>query len=51
MWWIEQDIARFVLIRNASHIHTVAMLKEDDERLKGGIRLRNLRDLRRSFIG
>ncbi len=40
-------IARFVLVRNASHIHTVAMLKNDDERLKGGIRLRNLRDLRR----
>jgi DNA invertase Pin-like site-specific DNA recombinase len=38
---------RFVLVRNTSHIHTVAMLKEDDERLKGGIRLRHLRDFRR----
>jgi recombinase len=41
-----EKIARFVLVRNASHIHTVAMLKEDDERLKGGIRLRHLRDFR-----
>jgi DNA invertase Pin-like site-specific DNA recombinase len=42
-----QKIARFVVVRNASHIHTVAMLKEDDERLKGGIRLRHLRDFGR----
>jgi DNA invertase Pin-like site-specific DNA recombinase len=42
-----KNIARFVLVRNASHIHTVAMLKEDDERLKGGIRLRHLRDFAR----
>jgi DNA invertase Pin-like site-specific DNA recombinase len=41
------NIARFVLVRNASHIHTVAMLKEDDERLKDGVRLRHLRDFRR----
>ena len=37
-------VAHFVLVSNASHIHCVAMLKEDDERLKGGTRLRHLRD-------
>jgi hypothetical protein len=42
-----KKIAHLVLVRNASHIHTVSMLKEDDERLKGGIRLRHLRDFRR----
>jgi len=42
-----EKIARFVLVRNTSHIHSVAMLKEDDERLKRGIRLRDLRDFRR----
>jgi DNA invertase Pin-like site-specific DNA recombinase len=43
-----KNIARFVLVRNASHIHSVAMLKEDDERLNDGIILRNLRDFRRA---
>jgi DNA invertase Pin-like site-specific DNA recombinase len=42
-----KNIARFVLLRNASHIHAIAMLKEEDERLKNGIRLRHLRDFRR----
>ena len=46
-----KKIALFILVRDASHIHTIAMLKEDDERLKGGIRLRHLRDFRRVAHG
>jgi hypothetical protein len=40
------NIARLVLIPNAEHIHAIAMLKGDDERMSNGVRLR-LRDLRR----
>jgi DNA invertase Pin-like site-specific DNA recombinase len=42
-----RKIAHFVLVPNASHIHSVSMLKEHDGRLKDGTRLRHLRDLRR----
>jgi hypothetical protein len=38
---------RYIVAPDVSHIHTVAMLKENDERLKDGIRLRHLSDLRR----
>jgi hypothetical protein len=42
-----KKIARFVLVQDALHIHSVAMLKKDDERLRNGMWLRHLLDLRR----
>jgi DNA invertase Pin-like site-specific DNA recombinase len=43
-----RKISHFVLVPNSSHIHSVAMLKEHDERLEDGIRLRDLRTFRRA---
>jgi DNA invertase Pin-like site-specific DNA recombinase len=42
-----KKIAHFIIVPSASHISTISMLKEHDERLKDGIRLRHLRDFRR----
>jgi DNA invertase Pin-like site-specific DNA recombinase len=42
-----REIAHFIVVPNAAHIPTISILKEHDERLKDGIRLRHLRDFRR----
>jgi len=42
-----KEISHFILMPSASHIATISMLKERDERLDDGVRLRYLRDFRR----
>jgi DNA invertase Pin-like site-specific DNA recombinase len=42
-----REISHFSVLPSASHIPVISLLKEHDERLTSGTRLRNLRDFRR----
>jgi DNA invertase Pin-like site-specific DNA recombinase len=41
------EFAHFIVMQRASHIPVVSLLKEFDERLSSGVRLKTLRDFRR----